>query len=52
VCETCGKVLEFAGHVNIDLDIRIHREEDRCVGAGVVYRRAKKIDLEEFERGI
>ena len=50
VCTTCGTILEFAGHVNLDLDLRLHREQDRCVGAGVAYRRATKADLVEFER--
>ena len=49
VCATCGAVLEYAGHVNIDLDLRLHREQTECAGAGVVYRAATKKDAVEFE---
>lgn len=52
VCTACGKILEFAGHVNLDLDLRLHRETDGCEGTRVAYRRATKRDLEEFERGV
>ncbi|MDQ2952194.1 MAG: hypothetical protein M3R54_08010, partial [Chloroflexota bacterium] len=50
VCASCGKVLEFAGHVNLDLDLRLHREQEQCAGLGVVYRRTSKQDLVDFDR--
>ena len=49
VCATCGAVLEYAGHVNLDLDLRLHREQTRCAGAGVAYRTATKTDSVNFE---
>jgi hypothetical protein len=51
VCRTCGKVLGYAGHVNLDLDLRIHRERERCAGAGIAYRAARKGDRVDFEPG-
>jgi hypothetical protein len=36
--------------VNLDLDLRLHRENDGCRAAGVVYRKAKRADLVEFDR--
>jgi hypothetical protein len=36
--------------VNLDLDLRLHRENEGCLGAGVVYRKAKKADLLQFDR--
>ncbi|HEY8786336.1 MAG TPA: hypothetical protein VIN63_07660 [Candidatus Limnocylindria bacterium] len=50
VCATCGRLLEFAGHVNLDLDLRLHRENDGCPAAGVVYRKTKRADLVQFDR--
>jgi hypothetical protein len=50
VCASCGRVLEFAGHVNPDLDLRVHREKDGRRAAGVLYRRAKRADLVQFDR--
>jgi len=52
VCTTCGTVLEFAGHVNVDLDLRLHREQQRCLAAGVVYRAARKSDHVDFDRSV
>ena len=48
-CASCGTVLEYAGHVNIDLDLRVHREQTDCVAAGVIYRAATKKDAIDFE---
>ncbi len=52
VCATCGTVLEYAGHVNVDLDVRVHREESGCAAAGVVYRAATKKDHVDYEREV
>lgn len=49
VCATCGTVLEYAGHVNLDLDRRVHREESGCAAAGVLYRATTKKDQVDFE---
>jgi len=51
VCASCGKVLEYAGHVNLDLDVRLHRERDGCAATGILYRVARKTDSVDFERG-
>ena len=50
-CASCGTVLEYAGHVNIDLDTRVHREQSGCAAAGVIYRAATKKDTVDFEPG-
>jgi hypothetical protein len=50
VCASCGRLLEFAGHVTLDLDLRLHRETDGCRAAGIVYRKAKRADLVVFDR--
>jgi hypothetical protein len=50
VCGSCGTILEYAGHVNIDLDLRLHRERDGCPGANVRYRAAARDDRVEFDR--
>ena len=50
MCATCGRLFEFSGHVNLDLDLRLHRENDGCTAAGVVYRKTKKADLVRFDR--
>jgi hypothetical protein len=36
--------------VNLDLDLRLHRENDGCRAAGVLYRKATRTDLVEFDR--
>jgi hypothetical protein len=51
VCRTCGRVLGYAGHVNIDLDLRLHHERDHCAAAGIAYRAARNADRVDFEPG-
>jgi len=50
VCASYGRILEFAGHVNLDLDLRVHHETDGCRATGVIYRNAKRADLVQFDR--
>jgi hypothetical protein len=45
-------VLEFAGHVNLDLDLRVHRERESCAADGVLYRAARKSDHVDFDRSV
>ena len=49
VCASCGAFLGFAGHVNLDLDLRVHRETARCPGTSVRVRWALPRDVEENE---
>ena len=49
VCASCATFLGFAGHVNIDLDLRLHREATRCAGTTVRVRWAVPGDIEENE---
>ncbi len=41
--------LAEAGHVNIDLDLRLHREATRCAGTTVRVRWAVPGDVDENE---
>ena len=47
VCASCGAFLGFAGHVNLDLDLRLHRETAQCIGTSVRVRWAIPGDVEE-----
>jgi hypothetical protein len=38
--------LGFAGHVNLDLDLRLHREATRCPGTSVRVRWAVPSDVD------
>ena len=49
VCASCGAFLGFAGHVNLDLDLRLHREATRCTGTSVRFRWAVPADVGENE---
>ena len=49
VCASCGTFLGFAGPVNIDLDLRLHREATRCAGTTVRVRWAVPGDVDENE---
>ena len=49
VCSSCGSFLGFAGHVNLDLDLRLHRETAGCPGTSVRVRWALPRDVEENE---
>jgi hypothetical protein len=49
VCASCGGFLGFAGHVNLDLDLRLHREAARCAGTSVRFRWAVPADVDENE---
>jgi hypothetical protein len=44
---SCGAFLGFAGHVNLDLDLRLHRETARCAGASVRVQWAVPDDVEQ-----
>ena len=50
VCSSCGSFLGFAGHVNLDLDLRVHRETAQCAGTSVRVRWAIPGDVEENEQ--
>lgn len=50
VCASCEAFLGFAGHVNLDLDLRLHREATHCPGADVRVRWAVPADVDENER--
>ncbi|HEV2010353.1 MAG TPA: hypothetical protein VGS17_04920 [Candidatus Limnocylindria bacterium] len=47
VCASCGTFLGFAGHVNLDLDLRLHREAARCPGTSTRVRWAVPADVDE-----
>ena len=47
VCSSCGSFLGFAGHVNLDLDLRLHRETAGCPGTSVRVRWALPRDVED-----
>jgi hypothetical protein len=49
VCASCGTFLGFAGHVNLDLDLRLHREAARCPGTSVRVRWAVPADVDQID---
>ena len=49
VCASCGAFLGFAGHVNLDLDLRLHREATQCTGTTVRFRWAVPGDVDQNE---